>query len=393
MAPVPNAHLTALEHFKSIVSKSLSLRHASTLLTTSHLQRRDDTSTIAHGTGITSPSSIPNTAVFVLFGLIGAGFVCTGIWFFFWARNGGFHFKEGDWEDYKSTVLRRKGPNGTTLSGATVSTDLGGGSIVGKKWKKYKDHDIESSLGTRSEMSETKKRGSREKGKKWRKTKNTALRGGGADSNTVVSDDGEPDEVVRAYRHEKPARVGGINRIADSSTFDGSTAADSSTVAGGGGDKDALLADRQHTPTNSPAKAKKNSMGIRQVQPSVQTKPKKMDSDRIKAEAKRLQEKGRAAGARRDFSYTVGDDASTASLDEERRARRERRGSRSPSKKIPGSWDGSDVGSDVTGTKSYHHPIPGLSSGATDYAEERRRARREAGYRRGRRDELSDSDH
>jgi len=84
--------------------------------------------------------------------------VITGIWFFFWAKNGGFYFKEGDWEDYKSTILRRKGPNGTTLSGATPSTNLGGGSVVGRKQRlaRYKDAEIESSIGTQSEMSESK---------------------------------------------------------------------------------------------------------------------------------------------------------------------------------------------------------------------------------------------
>ena len=108
------------------------------------------------GAGVTPPANIPNKAVFVLFGLIGLGFVVTGIWFFFWAKNGGFYFKENDWDDYKSTVLRRKGPNGTTLSGATATTDLGGGSIVhgekrnklGRKkkgMKRYKDFDDDES--------------------------------------------------------------------------------------------------------------------------------------------------------------------------------------------------------------------------------------------------------
>lgn len=85
------------------------------------------TGTTTVGQGTISPEDIPNTLIFIVFGLIGAGFVCTAIWFFFRAKNGGFVFQEGDWEDYKSTVLRRKGPNGTTLSGASESTDLGGG--------------------------------------------------------------------------------------------------------------------------------------------------------------------------------------------------------------------------------------------------------------------------
>lgn len=70
--------------------------------------------------GVLDPHDINNVGFFVLFALIGVGFVVTGIWFFFWARNGGFHFRQTDWDDYKSTVLRRKGPNDTLLSAATA---------------------------------------------------------------------------------------------------------------------------------------------------------------------------------------------------------------------------------------------------------------------------------
>ncbi|KAL9129575.1 MAG: hypothetical protein Q9217_001995, partial [Psora testacea] len=127
------------------------------------------------------PTSINNRAYFALFALLGAAMVLAAIWFFFWAKNGGFHFRKGDWEDYKSTVLRRKGPNGTTLSGATKTTKLGGGSIVanggegdekGGKWKRGAQ----------------KKKGKEKRGKK-----------------------NNEDEDVRAYRHEKPAKVGGLN--------------------------------------------------------------------------------------------------------------------------------------------------------------------------------------
>jgi hypothetical protein len=324
--------------------------------------------------------------------------VITGIWFFFWAKNGGFYFKEGDWEDYKSTVLRRKGPNGTTLSGATPSTNLGGGSVVGRKQRlaRYKDAEIESSIGTQSEMSEIKAdRGSRTKREK---TKNKR-RVRPVDEESVVSgmldDDLPPEDVVRAYRHEKPARVGGINKMPDSSTFDGSTHDSHSD----------LLSNREHTPTNTPTKKIRNdtytggsgSPGIRKVESmsaghsNFWSSSSKKDvgeqgKDRIKAEARKLQEKGRAAAAsggssRRDFSYTIGDDAATtisgSTADEERRERRKSR-----SAKIPGSYVessvGSEVGSDVSGTKTYHHPIPGLS----EYAEERRK-HRAGSYRTG----------
>ena len=373
--------------------------------------------------GVTPPQDVPNKAIFSLFGLIGVGIICTGIWFFFWAKNGGFYFKENDWDDYKSTVLRRKGPNGTTLSGATASTDLGGGSVVhgeknsrwgrGKKNKKgmkrYKDFDEESELtgsaggsSLGSEMSELKWKAQNEKKSKKQK-KESKLRGGKG-----VEDDGEVDagvrDTLRTYRHEKPARVGGLNKQADGSAWDGSTN-DNSTAASD------LLSNREHTPTNTPTKAKKERKdnytggtgGIRKVvstsnggSPSFWSRAtgsekKKEEEERIRAEAKKLQDKGRAA-QRRDFSFAAGDDGSSVSgsraNDEERQARRERRearrASRSPTKKVPGSYyEESVMGSEVSGdlgTKSYHHPIPGLSSTAgSDYAEERRKKR---GYRR-----------
>jgi hypothetical protein len=373
--------------------------------------------------GVTPPQDIPNKAIFALFGLIGAGFVCTGIWFFFWAKNGGFYFKETDWEDYKSTVLRRKGPNGTLLSGATESTDLGGGSVVhgekssrwglGKKSKKgmkrYKDFDEESeitgsgggsTLG--SEMSELVRKDRREKKVKKIK-KETKLRGGAGVEEEEEVDAGVRD-ALRSYRHEKPARVGGLNKQPDGSAWDGS-ANDNSTATSD------LLSNREHTPTNTPTKSRKERKdnytggtgGIRKVVSTSNGGTSSFWSratgddhnseevERIKTEAKKLQEKGRAA-QRRDFSFSVGDDGSSVSgsglMDEERQARRERRdarrASRSPTKKLPGSYyEESVMGSELSGdlgTKSYHHPIPGLSSNAgSDYADDRRKKR---AYRR-----------
>ena len=375
------------------------------------------------GVGVTPPTSIPNKAVFALFGLIGVGFVLTGIWFFFWAKNGGFYFRDNDWDDYKSTVLRRKGPNGTTLGGATASTDLGGGSVVHgeknskwgrKKQKRYKDFDdeesraMESSLGGStlgSEMSElTAKNKKVKKDKKKGKDKHE-----GSELMSEI-DLNEVDPVVvdavRAYRHEKPARVGGLNKPADGSAFDGSNQDGSSAAS-------ELLSHRERTPTTTPTKIRKErhdkytggSGGIRKVVSTSEGgnsnfwnksagSNRQIEEDHIKAEARKLQDKGRAA-QRRDFSFQAGDDSTVAS--EERSARREdrerRRASRSPTKKLPGNYYeesllGSDISGDI-GTKSYHHPIPGLSStaGSSDYAEERRKKRNGAGYRRGRTEE------
>ena len=79
---------------------------------------------------------------------VGVSFVLGAIWFFFWAKNGGFKWRKGDWEEYKSTVLRRKGPNGTTLSNATKSTILGGGSVVGDG---YSDKDTATNTDAMTE--------------------------------------------------------------------------------------------------------------------------------------------------------------------------------------------------------------------------------------------------
>ena len=435
MAPVPESHvktyLTSLLKRTPSPSPSssfsdLSPKTALLIARAQNLLPRA-THTIDPSAGVTPFDKVPNKAVFALFGLIGVGFVLTGIWFFFWARNGGFYFKENDWEDYKSTVLRRKGPNGTTLSGATESTDLGGGSVVhGEKrsvWgrkkkgaKRYKDFEddersqMTSSIGGRelaSEMSELKYKVKQEKKNKKNKKKGKKSRMRDGDLEEV--DPGVLD-AVRAYRHEKPARVGGLNKPSDASAWDGSTNDNSTTAAS------ELLPNREKTPTSTPEKKIRKERndnytggtgGIRKVVSTSEgdsnfwsrsSTKKTEEEDRIKAESKKLQEKGRAA-LRRDFSFSAGDDSTVVSDDISRSARREererRRADRSPTKKLPGSYyEESNLGSAVsgdTGTKSYHHPIPGLSmdGGASEYAEERRKKRANGGgYRRSRRDSL-----
>lgn len=261
-----------------------------------------------------------------------------------------------------------------------------------------------SELG--SEMSELKNKV--KKAKKGKKDKHE-----GSELMSEVDLNEEVDvgvqDTIRAYRHEKPARVGGLNKQPDGSAWDGSTQ-DNSTAASD------LLSHRERTPTSTPTKIKKERKdtytggngGIRKVvstseggnsnfwNRSAGSNRQTEEEERIKAEARKLQDKGRAA-QRRDFSFQVGDDSTVAS--DERSARREdrerRRASRSPTKKLPGSYYeesllGSDISGDI-GTKSYHHPIPGLSSaGGSDYAEERRKKRNGGGgggYRRGRTDE------
>ncbi|KAL2046631.1 hypothetical protein ABVK25_011670 [Lepraria finkii] len=139
------------------------------------------------GSGAIDPTQVNNHAFFALFALLGVAIVLGVIWFFFWARNGGFRWRgRKDWEDYKSTVLRRKGPNGTTLSGATKTTRLGGGSVVNGGGKDSEKGFKRGEQGVRGG-----------KGKVPRGNRNN------------------DDQDMRAYRHEKPARVGGLNRESD----------------------------------------------------------------------------------------------------------------------------------------------------------------------------------
>ncbi|KAL3424959.1 hypothetical protein PVAG01_04240 [Phlyctema vagabunda] len=417
MAPLPDG--SPFSSITNLVKRTISSDISKSIIkrTNAILPRSGDLK-VDPASGVTPPDSINNTAVFVIFGLIGASFVCIGIWFFFRAKNGGFYFHENDWDDYKSTVLRRKGPNGTTLSGATESTDLGGGSVVHgeKRWRRkhkggksrYTDYEDDngSSVTGSSEMSELKSRYEKESRKS--KGRHGGLRGGDLDDEEM--DIGVQD-AVRAYRHEKPARVGGINKQSDGSNWEGSTQESHSD----------LLSNRERTPTSTPTKSKKERKdnytggsggGIRKVMPSTKANSTASfwsrgasshasapsttgtEDERIKAEAKKLQDKGRAA-QRRDFSFQTGDDSTVADEAEERRARREERREKRRAERAalaanapPGNYAESSVGgsevSGDTGTKSYHHVIPGLSSGGvvSEYTEDRRK-KRNGGYRRG----------
>lgn len=338
------------------------------------------------GAGTVSPNSIKMQGLMALFAIIGAAFVIAGIWFFFWAKNGGFVWRKGDWDDYKSTVLRRKGPDGKTLSNATKSTKLGGGSVVGKGYSddgySYTDYDTYAETATNPEtatvMTEDKPK------KKRRNFRDKFMR-----RHKDERYEGEGDDDVRAYREEKPARIGGMNRQAEG-TYNGSDY-DSSAV-----------------PTNY------QQSEMSEVRDYAYEQPRRPH---------RSSRRGP-----RDFSFTAGSDDILSQTTEEsqlrdpsqrrqtRRSDRERQRSAapppapssrtsSPRKKdrrsMPGHFteplDFSSAGSrseyqysnvdteDSAGTKSYHHPIPGLTKGY------RRDGREERSHRR-RRDSLSDSD-
>ncbi|KAI1371526.1 hypothetical protein F4677DRAFT_309273 [Hypoxylon crocopeplum] len=432
---IPTSRTAALSRLGPLAARSILLARDDANSDSSN----GDQTKVDPSKGVVNPQNINNTFVFVLFGLIGAAFVCTGIWFFFWAKNGGFHFKKNDWEDYKSTVLRRKGPNGTLLSGATPSTQLGGGSV-------YKDVDDgtateytggltqmtgdtgstltgitagASDIAGREKRRQKRERKEREREKK--KDRKGTRRAVGEDG-VLVDEAAEADakDHLRAYRHEKPARVGGINKQSEGSSWDGSTNPDNSTSAGSD-----LLSNRQSTPTNTPTKNTEKSGGngkaggIRKVY-STADRTADRENERLRAEARRLQEKGRAAGAsssggvRRDFSFqrakashvapsTVASSVQASTIEEESasamgESSHYQAANNSRYLPPPGGW-ASEVGSDGDlGTKAYHHVIPGLFSstvsgsgsgtggssvsGADQY-DEKRKKRESRRYRRG----------
>ncbi|KAK3359885.1 hypothetical protein B0T25DRAFT_112850 [Lasiosphaeria hispida] len=416
------------------------------------LVARDDANPeVDPGAGLLHPGDINNNAVFAVFGILGAAFVCGGIWFFFWAKNGGFIFKEDDWDDYKSTVLRRKGPNGTTLSGATESTILGGGSI-------YKDVDDGSTEDATTVVSGTtgitgitggvsdfsgrekrrKKREQKERDRERRREekereKEERKRGKSGTRRKVGADgvlidehaEEEAKEHLRSYRHEKPARVGGLNKESEASSWGDSTnpsysgasgsRADASTETGSTATSE-LINHRERTPTTTPTKktreggersekkertgersekkertGERSTGGIRKVY-STADKTADREAERLRAEAKKMQEKETSRSSqRRDFSWQRADDMALRRIDESVVSESVVSGSRAPESRIPGSWAESDLGtgSDV-GTKVYKHPVHipvSNSSTATSdfaYTEERRKKRAAGGGRRRR---------
>jgi hypothetical protein len=176
---------------------------------TIHLAKRDGPK-VNYSAGSRPATDFNNKGFQALFAIIGMGMVLTAIWFFFWAKNGGFHFRQGDWQDYKSTVLRRKGPDGKTLSNATKSTKLGGGSVVhggsfGASSVGYTD-ETGTTVSEMRQVEEGKGRPFGIRGGDGKKDKPKRKREGTNDLR---------DSDLREYRDERPARVGGLNRQAD----------------------------------------------------------------------------------------------------------------------------------------------------------------------------------
>ncbi|KAI9835094.1 MAG: hypothetical protein M1838_005398 [Thelocarpon superellum] len=347
--------------------------------------------------GSINPYNVNNNGIFALFGLLGAGLVLTGIWFFFWAKNGGFVFRKGDWDDYKSTVLRRKDRNGKTLSNATRSTNLGQGSIAGE----YDRDDVPLKRGA------------------------AGIGGAGAAA-------AKRDTTVREYRHEKPARVGGLNRKPDGSYYEHAATSDMSDSAATppakakAPRKSFFSRDKTATPAAKLAKAAKNnkpSLGSN-AKPSMRQVPRQPSTTYsfTNGDEDDLSTLPDAAPPPR-HSYRHSGNAPHAHAHAHGHAKRASNHYRDDvySESGTGTSYGYGYGSDAdeTGTKAYSHHIPGLGgayagsgsmpgawdtpgrgTGAgkarTDDSFSRGERRGKAGYRRGeglpRRDSLSDSD-
>jgi hypothetical protein len=180
------------------------------------LSRRQSTSTnpdYSPGSGSKNPLSFNNNGFLLLFGLIAAVMVLASVWFFFFAKNGGFRWKKGDWEEYKSTVLRRKGPDGKTLSNATKSTKLGMSEVPKfRSEPAYTDSTASDNYALREVNSRDRayannNHGQREKHGKVR------------------------DYDLAEYKQEKSAKVGGINTAVTGSHYDYSSTDPSTATA------------------------------------------------------------------------------------------------------------------------------------------------------------------
>lgn len=341
-----------------------------------------------------NPNNVNNHAFFALFALLGVAIVIASIWFFFWAKNGGFVWRKTDWDDYKSTVLRRKGPDGKTLSNATPRTNLGQKSIAGTF-----DYD-------REEMKEVKRE---------HKAPRSARHSEAHRSNASFPAPERVDADVRAYRKERAARVGGLNRDHDGSHWDHSNT-DRSEITSEVSNNSRT---RLHPKPAPPAAAKKKGMMEKRREKKEARKhekesKKKQDAKKEAPAAKKQPEAPAAGGSSRPrrYSFTTVDDSTVADsaelhgsnhdsheasyYDEYRPAyaarvsspRRQAPRRASHHVRHPGALDAySEAGSSDTGTKSYAHHIPGVSKS---------RATRDSGFRRGgpgtRRDSLSDSD-
>lgn len=401
------------------------------------------------GKGAVDPDHINMKGLYALFAILGVAFVVAGIWFFFWAKNGGFVWHQGDWEEYKSTVLRRKGPDGKTLSNATKSTKLGGGSVVGKGYSDY-DGYTESGLGytdTATTMTE-KTKNDNKKNKNKNKNKEGGERktsGAGflreiarrkfmrrrADPEEPWNGEEYEDDDVRAYRQERAARVGGINRQAEG-TYHGSDYDTSNPPTHYNDSEMSEVRDHAYPapvlppPATARNQSKRQSRNfsftpgteesVSQVTPPDQNRRHRSTRNGERTSTREQEREQRRAAREHDArrhnrrrerrqnpplvsGALPSESTSSVSQDQhqyraERNERIERRREQrrslghhvGPSEVSSSTGTRSDqrssvVSDDENGNRSYRHPIPGLSKGY-----------RREGARKKRRDSLSESD-
>lgn len=317
-----------------------------------------------------NPSTINNNAAFAFFGILGAALVVASIWFFFWAKNGGFRFRKGDWQEYKSTVLRRKGVDGKTLSNATKATDLGGGSIVA-------DSNRDGSVTYEDEKAIRVKFGRK---KKKEKAEN-------------ISD---PD--FRAYRHEKPARVGGLNREADGFYHEYSNTDRSETSASFQQQRNTR---KEKSKEKGPTKKSSRDRNFSYVPGTESTFSVYSDDSHrpIRSSPNHNRYSVNSTPASSPSKSRQSSPSKTPRASTTRGSALHQQTSRSHRTSVPGSrytepldfetrYTASEAETDLQsrGTKAYFHPIPGLSAKGPVSGN---------GFRRGggrRRDSLSDSE-
>ncbi|KAF2139044.1 uncharacterized protein K452DRAFT_300618 [Aplosporella prunicola CBS 121167] len=286
-------------------------RTAPTLGSFAELHRRSTSSAPQFGSGAKPASEFNNKGFLALFALIGAGMVLGSIWFFFWAKNGGFRWRgKDDWDDYKSTVLRRKGPDGRTLSNATKSTKLGGGSVVHGG-----TYGAPTSVGYSDTTSSVDEKDQVRAGE--------GIRGGGGRRHKRRKGN---DPELAEYRHEKAARVGGINRASDGAYFDYSNTEPSEIserplVAESPNNKkkakkeaEQREKERKHAAKEA-AKREKEEAAKEKKREKALAKEKKKDKGRkersrspVKAEPERVQTPPRRSAPSNAYSFTQGDD-------------------------------------------------------------------------------------
>jgi len=357
---------------RNVRTDSLSPLQANAYLETRDVAKPPQNPHYNPGTGTIDPNHVNNHVFFALFALLGIALVLASIWFFFWAKNGGFQFRKGDWDDYKSTVLRRKGPNGTTLSGATKTTRLGGGSVVANGG----EADMGEKGWKRGEQ------GGKKKGKKPRGNKNN------------------DDADVQAYRHEKSARVGGLNRESDGIfnhgihnhdfAYSDNTYSDDISSQGMSAGGFVPINTPKKTEGNRWTKPKKPAAAASQA-PSTPSPKKKNgfynqtpNSNASSDSHRPLRPNGQSPGG-------AGTPSRSRQASPTKGANSRHSGFRDYAEPLDfeSRYSASDAGmtEDSRGTKAYFHPIPGLGNAQPG-------ASFPGGFRRsrGRRDSLSDSE-